>query len=113
MDCEIASLPCGQILLESGDDSVILARAEQVPRVMHEIGRLREIAFRSVGEGTGKEIDVDSFDAYYDHLFVWRKSERQILGAYRLGLTDSILKMHGKKGLYSSTLQEPPRSESE
>lgn len=71
---------------------------------MFEIGRLREIAFRSVGEGTGNEIDFDQFDSYYDHLFVWRKSQREIVGAYRLGLTDSILRKYGKKGLYTSTL---------
>jgi len=104
MEREIQALSPDQILLENGDDSVILARAQQVPQVMQEIGRLREIAFRSVGEGSGKEIDLDSFDSHYDHLFVWRKSLRQILGAYRLGLTDSILKTYGKKGLYTSTL---------
>jgi putative hemolysin len=104
MEREILNLPPDQTLLESGDDSVILAKAQQAPSVMHEIGRLREIAFRSVGEGTGKELDLDEFDLYYDHLFVWRKSQRGILGAYRLGLTDSILKNHGKKGLYTSTL---------
>ena len=104
MEREIQALSPDQILLENGDDSVILAKAQQVPQVMKEIGRLREIAFRSVGEGSGKEIDLDSFDSYYDHLFVWRRSQRQIVGAYRLGLTDSILKTYGKKGLYTSTL---------
>lgn len=104
MEREIQTLPPDQILLENGGDSVILARAHEIPRVMQEIGRLREIAFRSVGEGSGKEIDLDSFDSHYDHLFVWRSSQRQILGAYRLGLTDSILKTYGKKGLYTSTL---------
>lgn len=101
---EIQDLPPDQILLESGDDAVLLAKAYQVPRVMREIGRLREIAFRSVGEGSGKEIDLDPFDSYYDHLFVWKKSQRHIVGAYRLGMTDAILKRYGKKGLYTSTL---------
>jgi putative hemolysin len=104
MEREIQNLPPDQILIEGGDESVILAKAQQVPQVMREIGRLREVAFRSVGEGTGKEIDLDQFDSYYDHLFVWRKSRRQIVGAYRLGLTNSILKKYGKKGLYTSTL---------
>jgi putative hemolysin len=104
MEREIANLAPERILMESGDDAVILARAPQVPCVMQEIGRLREVAFRSVGEGTGKEFDLDRFDAYYEHLFVWRKSERQIVGAYRLGITDLILKLYGKKGLYTSTL---------
>jgi putative hemolysin len=104
MEREIQHLPPDQIFLESGDDLVILARAQQVPGVMREIGRLREIAFREVGEGAGKEIDLDEFDSYYDHLFVWRKSQREIVGAYRLGMTDSILRKFGKKGLYTSTL---------
>jgi putative hemolysin len=104
MEREIQNLPPEQILLESGDDSVILAKAQQVPQIMREIGRLREVTFRSVGEGTGKKIDLDHFDSYYNHLFVWRKSQREIVGAYRLGLTDPILKQYGKKGLYTSTL---------
>lgn len=104
MEREIRNLPPDQILLESSDDSVILARAQQIPRVMREIGRLREIAFRSIGEGTGKAIDLDRFDSYYEHLFVWRKTQREIVGAYRLGLTEPILKKYGKKGLYTSTL---------
>jgi putative hemolysin len=104
MEREIQCLPSNQVLLESGDDSVILAKAQQVPHIIREIGRLREIAFRSVGEGSGKQIDLDSFDSYYDHLFVWRKSQRQIVGAYRLGFTESILDACGKKGLYTSTL---------
>ena len=104
MEREICHLPADQLLLESGDYSVMRAEAQQIPRVMREIGRLREIAFRSVGEGTGKEIDLDDFDSYYHHLFVWRKSPREIVGAYRLGLTESILKKYGKKGLYTSTL---------
>jgi putative hemolysin len=104
MEREIQNLPPDQILIAGGDESVILAKAQQIPRVLREIGRLREVAFRSVGEGTGKEIDLDRFDSYYDHLFVWRKSQRQVLGAYRLGLTDFILENYGKKGLYTSTL---------
>jgi putative hemolysin len=104
MEREIQDLPPEQILIESGDDSVILAKAQQVPQVMREIGRLREVAFRSVGEGTGKAIDLDQFDSYYDHLFVWKKSQHQIVGAYRLGLTEPILEKYGKKGLYTSTL---------
>jgi putative hemolysin len=91
-------------LLETGQDSVVLAKAHQVPQVMHEIGRLREIAFRSVGEGTGREIDLDEYDSYYDHLFVWSKGRREIVGAYRLGATDWILEKYGKQGLYTSTL---------
>ena len=81
LEREIQTLPSDQILMDGGDDCVVLAKAGQIPQVMREIGRLREIAFRSVGEGTGKKIDLDPFDEYYDHLFVWRKSQSEILGA--------------------------------
>lgn len=104
MEREIRSLPAEQVLLENGDDSVLLARAQQIPKAIREIGRLREIAFRSVGEGTGKALDLDCYDSYYDHLFVWKKSRREILGAYRLGMTEPLLAKYGKRGLYTSTL---------
>ena len=104
LDEEVQSLPPSQILVEKGDDCVVLAEAHQIPLILQEIGRLREITFRSVGEGTGRQIDLDRFDAYYLHLFAWNRNERQIVGAYRLGRTDSILAKHGKKGLYTSSL---------
>src|SRR5690606_39210182 len=77
---------------------------KQIPNVMREIGRLREITFRATDEGTGKSIDVDEFDEYYQHLFVWNKEKAEIVGAYRLGRTDNIIKRFGKKGLYTTTL---------
>ena len=104
LDREVRSLPPDQTLLASGNDGAFLAEARQIPLLLREIGRLREIAFRSVGEGAGKEIDLDRFDAYYLHLFAWRKSERQVIGAYRLGRTDEILAQYGKKGLYTHSL---------
>ncbi|HUI63328.1 MAG TPA: GNAT family N-acyltransferase [Bacteroidota bacterium] len=106
LDQEFRSLPPNQSLIETPNDCVFLAEACQIPLILQEIGRLREITFRSVGEGTGKEIDLDRFDSYYLHLFAWRKIERQIVGAYRLGRADLILAKHGKKGLYTSTLFE-------
>jgi putative hemolysin len=72
--------------------------------VLHEIGRLREVTFRAVGEGTGREIDLDRFDSTYLHLFVWDRARSAIAGAYRLGPTDRILAAKGIDGLYSSTL---------
>jgi putative hemolysin len=83
---------------------VYYARADQVPWCLQEIGRLREIAFREVGEGTGRPTDVDLFDAYYVHLFVWDHAADKIVGAYRLGLTDEILARYGKRGLYTHSL---------
>jgi putative hemolysin len=85
-------------------NTVFQARAHQIPNLLYEIGRLREITFRKNGEGTGKALDLDRFDLYYTHLFVWNNKEREVVGAYRLGLVDLILDRFGQEGLYSSTL---------
>ena len=101
---EIAALPAEQTLVESGELAVVLARAQEVPHALREIGRLREVTFRAAGEGTGAEIDLDAFDAHYLHLFIWNREKREIVGAYRLGPSDEIVKKHGKNGLYTSRL---------
>ncbi len=101
---EVSSLPLEQILVESGDFSVIYADADQIPFCLREIGRLREITFRKVSEGSGKSIDLDGFDNYYKHLFIWDKSQDKIVGAYRLGSVGDILEKYGISGLYTSTL---------
>jgi putative hemolysin len=84
--------------------SVYLARAREIPNVLAEIGRLRESTFRQAGEGTGRPVDLDSFDARYLHLFVWNRGEGEVVGAYRLGPTPDILPAQGAGGLYTSTL---------
>jgi putative hemolysin len=84
--------------------AVYYARSRQIPSLLREIGRLREISFREVGEGSGKARDLDRFDEYYLHLFVWDHDQQRLVGAYRLGRTDSILRRHGIEGLYTSTL---------
>jgi putative hemolysin len=104
LKAEIETLSPQQKLVRSGNFSVYYARADQVPWCLQEIGRLREIAFREVGEGTGRPTDVDLFDAYYVHLFVWDHAADKIVGAYRLGLTDEILARYGKRGLYTHSL---------
>jgi hypothetical protein len=91
-------------LAVSANLAVYIARAEQIPYLMHEIGRQREISFRSVQEGTGTEIDLDSFDNHYLHLVLWNQSRRELVGAYRLGLMDRLLKDMGPEGLYSHQL---------
>lgn len=83
---------------------VFLGTAEQLPQVLLEIGRLRELSFRAVGEGSGRERDLDRFDHDYLHLFLWDPAARAVGGAYRLGLTDRILREHGPDGLYCSSL---------
>ena len=104
LDQEVQQLPDHQCLIERGDFSVYFARSSQIPRLLNEIGRLREITFREVGEGTGRAIDLDHFDDYYIHLFLWNHATSELVGAYRLGLVDQILNQHGPAGLYTSEL---------
>jgi putative hemolysin len=101
---EIARLDVSQRLIRSGRFDVYCATADELPNVLNEIGRLREATFRSVGEGTGQAIDIDRFDAHYEHLFVWDREMQLIAGAYRIGPVDCILASHGIDGLYTSTL---------
>ncbi len=104
VDAEVQGLPRSQMLLENNEYQVYHASPKQIPNVMHEIGRLREITFRDTSEGTGEEIDLDEFDQRYVHLFLWNNEKKELVGAYRLGRTDNIIKRYGKKGLYSTTL---------
>lgn len=101
---EIDQLPHEQTLAETGSLVVLFARARQAPALLREIGRLREITFRAAGEGTGRAVDLDRFDDDYLHLFAWDRAERQVIGAYRLGLVDELIDRHGIDGLYTSTL---------
>ncbi|MGQ9797442.1 lysophospholipid acyltransferase family protein [Desulfosoma sp.] len=101
---EMEKLPSAQCLVSSGCQRVYWASATQIPHVLQEIGRLREIAFRVVGEGSGLAVDLDRFDLYYHHLFLWHEERREIIGAYRIGRGDEILKRMGLKGFYTSTL---------
>ena len=101
---EIKHLPANQTLLKSGEYTVFFAQACQIPHLLWEIGRLREYTFRSSYEGTGNSIDLDDFDRYFLHLFIWDGKEKELVGAYRLGQTDKILNQQGKAGLYTSTL---------
>ncbi|WP_299055191.1 lysophospholipid acyltransferase family protein [uncultured Polaribacter sp.] len=102
---EIAALRTSDArLLESKNYEVFFANAKQIPNLLHEIGRLREITFRDVGEGTNKEIDVDSFDSYYHHLLLWDREANCLAGAYRMGLGKEIYKQFGVDGFYIHTL---------
>ena len=101
---EIATLPAEQVLVENGDQIVIQAEAGQIPYLLFEIGRLREITFRAVGEGTGRSVDLDRFDDHYLHLVIWNKAKQEVVGAYRMGKADEIMRTRGVRGLYTSTL---------
>ncbi|PID69615.1 MAG: glycerol acyltransferase [Flavobacteriales bacterium] len=91
-------------LLETKNYEVFLARPDKIPNILKEIGRLREITFREVGEGTNNEIDLDVYDNYYQHMFLWDNQQKCLAGAYRMGLGSYIFKKYGVNGFYISTL---------
>lgn len=101
---EIAGLPPECHLHEHQNMHVYIAAAANIPIAMREIGRLREQNFRRIGEGTGRSRDLDAYDDYYLHMFVWDAVKQNVVGAYRFGLTDRVLPSHGPAGLYTSTL---------
>lgn len=101
---EIAALPPASLLVRAGHLRVHIAAAREIPWTLQELGRLRELTFRAVGEGTGRGSDIDLFDDYYEHLVLWDEQTRRIAGGYRLGRTDVIWRRFGRRGLYTSTL---------
>jgi putative hemolysin len=101
---EIARLDERARLVRSGNFRVFCAAADSIPSTLREIGRLHEITFRGVGEGTGRSADVDRFDNWYVHLFAWDVANQQIVGAYRIGRSDCISNKAGVHGLYTRTL---------
>ncbi len=87
-------------LLQSKNYEVFFTPANTIPNILHEIGRLREITFREVGEGTNESIDIDQYDKYYHHMFLWDDETNQIAGAYRMGLGSQIFPKLGIEGFY-------------
>ncbi len=101
---ELAAIRSEHLLFEQANYDVYCAHPFKIPSVMYEIGRLREITFRSIGEGTGKSIDTDFYDTYYHQLFIWDRETQQIIGAYRLGMGDEIMPRFGVEGFYVNSL---------
>jgi len=101
---EIEGLKASALLVQRGRFKVYADSYVNLPFVMREIGRLRELTFRAAGEGTGKSIDLDKYDEYYMQLFLWDCEKQELVGAYRLGHTREILQSRGPQGLYSNSL---------
>ena len=91
-------------LLQSKNYEVFFTKPNMIPNILHEIGRLREITFREVGEGTNESIDLDKYDNYYYHMFLWDDETKQIAGAYRMGLGSEIFPKYGMEGFYLNDL---------
>lgn len=101
---EIKRFKPENLILEQGDFGVYIAQASEIENILREIGRIREITFRAVGEGSNEAIDIDEYDLYYRHLFIWDNKREQIAGAYRIGTGDEIMQDYGKHGFYTQSL---------
>ncbi len=84
--------------------SVFCVPSNRIPIVMNELGRLREITFREIGEGTNQATDLDEFDLYYYQLIIWDNEGQQIVGGYRVGKGLDICEQFGTKGFYTQSL---------
>ncbi|MGI9532956.1 GNAT family N-acyltransferase [Lutimonas sp.] len=94
----------GALVFTSKTYRIYLANSKDIPNTLKEIGRLREISFREVGEGTNKSLDLDKFDKFYKHLFLWDEANHQLVGAYRMGLGKYIFGKYGIEGFYVNEL---------
>ena len=104
IEAELYALPPEARLLEEGDYTVYAVQGRAIPATLREIGRLREIAFRAAGEGTGQDQDTDDFDAAYYQIVLWHRALRTIIGCYRLALSDRLVEHRGLQALYTRTL---------
>ncbi|AZA49079.1 lysophospholipid acyltransferase family protein [Chryseobacterium carnipullorum] len=95
-----------KMLFSNGNYEIYFTTYEEIPSVMREIGRQRELTFRAVGEGSNLPFDLDEYDKHYHHLFLWDNSAEKLAGAYRMALGKDVMKKYGIKGFYTSSLFE-------
>lgn len=103
IDSEINSISDFKTLSYDNFDCYVVG-SDYIPNILREIGRLREMTFRAVGEGTNKSIDLDEYDLYYNHLILWDREAKKIAGAYRVGNGHEIIQRYGRRGFYISSL---------
>lgn len=101
---ELRSLPPEAHLCAVDAYDIYAAQGRDIPVTLREIGRLREITFRAAGEGTGRDLDTDDFDDAYHQIILWQRDKREIVGCYRLALSDVITETAGLTALYTRTL---------
>jgi putative hemolysin len=104
IETEMARIMGRYALFNIQNYHVICAPSVEIPNIMNEIGRLREITFRDVGEGTNRPMDIDEYDLYYYQLFIWDDVGRKIVGAYRVGKGREIMDIYGVRGFYLQSL---------
>ena len=96
----------GKLLFTNGDYEVFFSKSEDIPSLIREIGRQREITFREIGEGTNLPFDLDEYDKHYHHLILWDHKNQKLSGAYRMALGAEVMKKFGIDGFYTSSLFE-------
>jgi putative hemolysin len=101
---EIQKIKYDYLLFRLKNYTVFCVPTRLLPNILNEIGRLREITFREVGEGTNRSIDIDEFDLYYHQMFIWDEHAERIVGAYRIGKGKEIMDQYGKRGFYFQSL---------
>jgi len=105
VDQVAAELMQSEKLADLGDGKQVwLFKGALDSPVMREIGRLRELTFRKVGEGTGTRRDLDAYDPHYEHLVLWDAKTLRIVGSYRFGHGGRLLAERGMAGLYTASL---------
>ena len=104
IEYELFNLPPEATLFTTEEHCLFAVRGVHIPVTLSEIGRLRELAFRAVGEGTGQASDTDDFDKDYYQIILWQKAKREIVGCYRLALSDELVETKGLNALYTRTL---------
>jgi putative hemolysin len=101
---EIEKIKDNYFLFQSKNYKVFCAPSVEIPNILIEIGRLREITFRKIGEGTNRSSDIDEFDLYYHQLVIWDEEASKIVGAYRVGKGKDIFASYGIRGFYIQSL---------
>lgn len=100
-----AAIEATELLGQTSDGKQIhLAQCAANSPLLLELGRLRELTFREVGEGTGRSRDLDDFDPLYQHIVVWDAPAQRIAGAYRVMRGAPALARSGLQGLYTASL---------
>lgn len=95
-----------KMLFRNGNYELYFTTYHEIPSIMREIGRQRELTFRKIGEGSNLPFDLDRYDEHYHHLFLWDTAARKLVGAYRMALGSEVMKKHGIEGFYTSSLFE-------
>ena len=101
---ELHDLGSECLMFKTRNFTVYCAPSKRIPNILLEIGRLREVTFRQVGEGTNRSIDLDEFDLYYNQMFIWDADTEMIVGAYRIGKGAEIIRKYGVRGFYIQSL---------